>query len=98
MFKESAQWNAFILFLPIVLGLLLGLLFVADPKFLVLPICSVGLSLFFIAKCSQFYKKKWVSLGTSGMPKIYQNLYWIGYLLMGLSVFISVGLIITQRL
>jgi membrane-associated HD superfamily phosphohydrolase len=96
MFKESAKWNAFILYLPVFLGVFLVLL-VSNPRFLILSIYSVGLILFFVSKLHQFYKKKWVSFGTSGMKKIYRNLYWAGYSIMGFSVFIAIVVIAVQK-
>jgi hypothetical protein len=96
MLKRSAQWNAFFLYSPIIIGLIAGLIF-PNPRKAVLIIYVIGLMLFFVAKCSQFYKRKWITFGTVGMKSIYRYVYWIGYCLMGFSVFIALVMFFVQN-
>jgi len=96
MFKESAQWNAFIVFLPVVLGIG-GAILLTDPKKFVLMLYIIGLISLSISKISQFYKGKWFSFGPGCMTRVFRKIYWFGYFTMGLSLFSSAVLIILQR-
>ena len=64
-------------------------LVIMSPKFYIMLFYIIGAILFFIAKCSQFKKRRWISFGSKEMGKPFRNLYVAGWSFMGFALLIA---------
>ncbi len=93
MFKESALANFFMLLIP-VFSVFIGLIYF-NPNFYIMLFYVIGFILFFVAKCSQFKKGRWISFGSKEMGKPFKNLYVAGWGFMGFALLITLLTIIS---
>ena len=101
-YELAAMFALFIVGIPvaIIVAALFTSLFVNTPleTIVIMFLCwVVGFSMFFKAKFSLIRRGKLISFGSRDMSRTNRLFYLWGYVLMGIALFLSLGIIVLYR-